>query len=449
MSKQIPRSLRTRLSIWLAGQTFFVLGVVCVVVYVVANVNLERRQDELLEQKREVVRHVVEEQQVYGLRNEALQASLSDMFSDASNFLMTLQVGNRTMDFGYPRALLPEGGRHLKTLSFQLPLENASDGVMLVRLSMDVSSDIALRVALAWTLFACALGGAIAVSACGALLVGRIIRPMDDLGRQAARISPYRIGQRLDGAGQARELQPLIGQFNAVLERLEAAYVQMESFNADVAHELRTPLATMMGNTEYALSGTRDASLLRDTLSSNLEDVQRMAGIVNDMLFLSRADRGAEVRGEPLGSVAEAVSEVVQYHEAEALNADVEVRVTGDACVVADRSLLQRAISNLLSNAIRYADRHSVVEIAIIDGPAPVVQVVNAGRDLLPEHLERMFNRFYRADVSRASQGDHYGLGLSIVAAIARMHRGSTFARSEGGWTTVGLTLGAPLVAEG
>src|SRR3989442_950748 len=136
-------------------------------------------------------------------------------------------------------------------------------------------------------------------------------------GRQATRkLSAQDLQRRLDDSGQPQELRPLIAQFNALLERLAVAYRQMEAFNADVAHELNTPLTTLISSCELALRKPRSEAELREVLASNLEDLRRMAGIVADMLFLSQADRGQGARLAPWASLAALAHEVIDIHEA-------------------------------------------------------------------------------------------------------------------------------------
>jgi two-component system heavy metal sensor histidine kinase CusS len=242
------------------------------------------------------------------------------------------------------------------------------------------------------------------------------------------------------------ELEPWIAQFNALLERLEAAYRQLEGFNADVAHELRTPLATLIGQTEVALSRERSADALHDILASNLEELQRLAALVNDMLFLASADRGAQARRNGSTSLAAIAAQVIEFHEAALTERALSVAVRGDAVVPIDEPLFKRAISNLLGNAIRFADSGSEIAVDIdADEPGQVkVLVQNRGVEIEPAHLPRLFDRFFRAESSRHSEGEpHHGLGLSIVAAIARMHSGRTFARSGDGVTALGFTVSA------
>ena len=235
----------------------------------------------------------------------------------------------------------------------------------------------------------------------------------------------------------------MVAQFNALLVRLNRAYQQLEGFNADVAHELRTPLATLIGETELALSRERTIAELRDVLGSNLEDLHRLAGLINDMLFLSRADRGECARRSPVDSLAKLVTEVIEFHEASMHEAGVSTRVRGDDTGVFDAALIQRALSNLVANATRFAERGSVIEIEIeaVSSGGVRLSVSNFGPVIPAEHLPRLFDRFYRVDRAREHGDNNYGLGLAIVAAIARMHGGTGFVRSAAGTTTVGFSV--------
>ncbi|ENO87885.1 heavy metal sensor signal transduction histidine kinase [Thauera linaloolentis 47Lol = DSM 12138] len=227
-----------------------------------------------------------------------------------------------------------------------------------------------------------------------------------------------------------------------MLARLDGAYRQLEGFNADVAHELRTPLASLIGETELALHRERGITELKEVLGSNLEDLQRLASLVNDMLFLSRADRGERARRSLVRSLAALAAEVVDFHEAALHEAGVGARVQGDAEGEFDSALLRRALSNLLANATRFAQRGTVIDIDIAPDATGSVRlsVSNSGPAIPAEHLPRIFERFYRADRAREHGKDNHGLGLAIVAAIARMHGGTAFAHSRSR-TSVGISL--------
>ena len=205
----------------------------------------------------------------------------------------------------------------------------------------------------------------------------------------------------------------------------------------------RTPLTTLIGASEVALHRPRSVPELQELIGSNLEELQRLAIIVNDMLFLSRADRGAHARRAPVASLAALVGEVIEYHDAPTQDANVRTRVDGDAAGEFDVTLLRRAMSNLLGNATRYANKESTIMVAIepAEGARVRISVSNEGPVIAAQHIPRLFDRFYRAEAARQHDGVNRGLGLAIVAAIARMHGGESFAVSENGRTTVGIEI--------
>ncbi len=435
-----PRSLGRWLSWWLAVQTLIGLGLVCIVVYVATSLNFSARQDEELRHKQEVIRHLVAEI-VTQDDLASLRHKLDDFFFGHTDLRLRLIEGANTLI--YTTHPVAGSAKHLRRIAFDIPSSWARSTALRAEMALDTGSDAELMRRLAWTLLASALAGAALVSASGAWLVRRALAPVHDLALQAAALAPENVGQPLDGSAQAEELQPLVAQFNALLARLESTYQQLEGFNADVAHELRTPLATLIGETELALSRERSVAELREVLGSNLEDLHRLAGLVNDMLFLSKADRGERARRQHVGSLAALAAEVVEFHDASLQEAGVAVRVCGDAGGAFDAALLRRAISNFLANATRFAERGSIIDLDIESEPSDAVRlsVSNAGQTIPAEHLPRLFDRFYRADIAREHGDTNHGLGLSIVAAIARMHDGQTFARSSAGRTTVGITL--------
>ena len=260
-----PRSgsLRRWLSRWLAMLTFLGLGGVCLAVYYATNLNLQTRQEALLQQKMEVIRHLVDENAATG-DSTTLRHKLSDFFYGRPDFSLVLEIDGAKTAFGADIAE-DEDHAHERRIMFSLPAPGTPGDAMHAELVLDITSDLHLRVALAWTLIACAFVGAAAVSGIAALLVRRAMAPWTSWGGR--RLAPDRIGERLDESGQSEEIQPLVRQFNAVLQRLERAYVQIEGFNADVAHEMRTPLATLIGQTELALSGRRSEAVLRDVMA--------------------------------------------------------------------------------------------------------------------------------------------------------------------------------------
>lgn len=433
-------SLRGRLSRWLALQTMLGLGLVCAAVYVVIALTLSQRQDDTLTQKQAAVEHLLTEgrgaHDLAGVRH-----LLKDFLAGHDELSLRLVNGDGQSIFETAARQPPLSDSKRRVFDIRLPPD--AGGSAHAVLVLDRRTDEALLARLAWTLTLAALAGALAVSVGGFMLVRLGLAPLHKLVAQTRQVTATDLERRLDGAGQANELQPLIRQFNELLDRLSVAYKQMEAFNADVAHELNTPLATLISSCELALRKPRNPEELREALGSNLEDLHRLTSIVGDMLFLSSADRGVPARRAWTPSLGMLAVEVLEFHEAALLDTGLRAEVLGDAAVAVDVRLLRRALSNLLGNATRYASAGSAVLIHIERQQAGDVRITvqNEGPTIEAEHLPRLFDRFYRADPSRSHADRNHGLGLSIVAAIARMHGGHAFAESADGVTRVGLVL--------
>ena len=266
--------------------------------------------------------------------------------------------------------------------------------------------------------------------------------PVRRLSRQANSLPPGDSKQRLDTEALPAELQELAVSFNGALARQETAWCQLEGFNANVAHELRTPLTNLIGQTQVALAHGRDVGELQDLLQSNLEELERMGGIVNDMLFLAGAESGQRATELSDVSLYEEASKTVEYLEPVLHDKQLSVEIQGDMRVCIDRRLFHRSLANLIQNAARYAVPTSIITVSLVShGMQVEVSVSNAGEPIDTMHLERLFERFYRADAARARSDAHHGLGLSIVRAVASMHGGRVFAHSENGFNTFGFSL--------
>ena len=435
------RSLRQRLSWWLALQSFAGLGLVCLAVYLVTEFSFRDRQEETLAQKENVIRHLLLDGKEHG-DSEGLAHKLDDFLVGHGD--LSLEVAQADGFVLYVRTRNETAKTVWRQRQFEVPQttgQTPSKGLS-VKLSLDIQTDNQLLHRLAVTLLVAAIGGSIVVSLGGFSLVNLGLAPVRRLASQTCAVSADNLHQRLDSAEQPLELVPLIDQFNALLTRIEKAYSQMEGFNADVAHELCTPLATLIANNELALRRPEQADI-REVLASNLEELHRLTGIVNDMLFLSQADRGVGARRAPVASLASMAADVLDYHEAALAEAGLTAKVVGDAHGAFDVPLLRRALSNLLGNATRYASSGSIVQINLraIDQDRVLVSVTNYGSTIDPEILPQLFDRFFRADPSRSHGQSNHGLGLAIVAAIARMHQGKPVASSENGVTNVGIEI--------
>lgn len=439
------QSLGMRLSRWLALQGLIAALAVSGTVYAVNLWILQSRQHEELALKSAVVRHALAET-AGSSTTEELQHKLKDFLAGHEDMMLSITFSDGTVLFDSQQQATSgdavSTGRFMQ-VSWEDTWPAATGSGVRVVLGLDVSRDKDLLQRLGWILLAASLLGAGIVSVTGFLLVRRGLLPVQALAAQVDAVALGRPGLRLDGAGQPLELRPLVERFNALLVRVERAYAQLEGFNADVAHELRTPLTTLIGSSELALQRERPAAELQDVIAGNLEDLRRLAIIVNDMLFLSQADRGASARRSPVTSLAAELGEIIEYHEAALHDRGLSAVCDGDATGAFDLSLLRRALSNLLSNATRYATPGSTIRVRIeSEGGRSRIWVENKGSPIEQEHLPRLFDRFYRAERSRRQVGaSNHGLGLAIVAAIARMHQGEPFARSADGVTAIGLDV--------
>ena len=436
------RSLRQRLSWWLALQSFVGLGLVCLAVYIVTKFNFRDRQEDTLAQKETVIRHLLADSEKHR-ESEDLAHKLDDFLVGHGDLSLEVSQANGTVL--YARTLNQSSKTVWRQRKFEVAqITDPSSPVLYVQLSLDIQTDNQLLHRLALTLLVVAIGGAIVVSLGGFSLVKLGLAPVRRLASQTRALSTDHLHHRLDGGEQPLELVPLIDQFNALLARIEKAYSQMEGFNADVAHELCTPLATLIANNELALRRPEQADM-REVLASNLEELHRLTGIVNDMLFLSQADRGVGARRVPVSSLVSVALDVLDYHEAALAEAGLTAKVVGDAHGAFDVPLLRRALSNLLGNATRYAKNGSIVQVNFrtVDEDRVLISVTNCGDSIDPEILPHLFDRFFRADPARSQGQSNHGLGLAIVGAIARMHQGKPVAWSETGVTSVGLEIRA------
>jgi two-component system, OmpR family, heavy metal sensor histidine kinase CusS len=312
-------------------------------------------------------------------------------------------------------------------------------------LSMDRRQDATLLAGfIKATVFALPL--LLLVVATGAGLIARTgLGPLRRFIRLAASIGAKSLNQRVSTAGLPRELADLATEFNGMLGRLDEGYRQLQEFSGDLAHEMRTPVATLLGRTQVALSQDRSESELRAVLEGNVEELERLSGLISDMLFIARADHGAMPMQHGRVDLVGEAQRVADYLSLVAEERQLQLQVNGDgATVTGDRLLIQRAITNLLSNAIRHAASGStiVVDVGVHEGRA-LLAVTNEGEVIAPANLERIFDRFYRVDAARSRDEGGSGLGLAIVRSIAAAHRGSVSVRSADGRTTFTLTFPA------
>jgi two-component system OmpR family sensor kinase len=261
----------------------------------------------------------------------------------------------------------------------------------------------------------------------GWLLTSRALQPIVDIGAAANRISGGDLSQRINVADTDSELGQLANLLNATFSRLETAFAQQKQFTADAAHELRTPLAVIISETQTTLARPRNAEEYRETVEACLETAQRMRALTHALLELARFDAGQEqIQKEPFDlaetarqSIADA--ETIAQERGVHLHADLQpTPANGDT----DR--IAQVISNLLANAIHYNKQDGEVFITTrLENGRAVLKVKDTGLGISAEALPHIFKRFYRADPSRTRGAGHSGLGLAISKAIIDAHQGT------------------------
>jgi len=291
-----------------------------------------------------------------------------------------------------------------------------------------------------------AIAASIALTALlGWIAARRGLAPVRELADVAQGISAHRLGERLPPESVPTELADLALAFNDMLARLEGSFQRLSEFSSDLAHELRTPISNLMTQTQVAISKARSADQYREVLYSNLEEYERLARMIADMLFLAKADNGLIVPSSEMVDLAAEARELFGFYDAFAEEQGIRLVVAGAGSVRGDKLMLRRALSNLLSNAIRHTPRDGSVKVLVEQGTGGeiLLSVENPGAAIPPEHLPRLFDRFYRVDPSRHKASEGAGLGLAITRSIVAAHRGTIQASSSEGSTRFAITFPA------
>jgi two-component system, OmpR family, heavy metal sensor histidine kinase CusS len=269
----------------------------------------------------------------------------------------------------------------------------------------------------------------------------RGLRPLGAMTDSLMRVGPTRLHERVPPSDWPRELQPVAIAFDDMLDRLEDSFTRLSQFSADLAHELRTPLANIRGEAEVTLNRQRLPNEYQAVIESSIAECERLSGIIDNLLFLARAEAAeSSVQSTFLDGRA-ALEKIVSYNEAIAEERSLTIRCHGDGEVYADPILFGRAVSNLVDNAVRFTPDGGEITLSLsANSEESKVAVSDNGCGIPAEHLSRIFDRFYRVDASRSSEGT--GLGLALVKSIADLHGGSVSVESEvGAGTTVTLHL--------
>ena len=283
------------------------------------------------------------------------------------------------------------------------------------------------------------LAAALLTAGVGLLVARRGLLPVRAIAQAAGRISAGRLDERIPEHDVPAELDELVSAFNAMLGRLEESFRRLSDFSADLAHELRTPIHTLRMQTEVSLGKPRSVDEYRDLLASSLEEYERLSRIIGDMLFLAKAEHGLVSPGQETIALRGLCRRLVEYYGI--LAEDIGLELRGDeAAIPGDRLMLERAIGNLLVNAIQHTPSGGRIVLAIArEAERAVIIVSNSGPAIPPEALGRIFDRFVRL----GQDGEGSGLGLAIARSIVHAHHGTIAVRT--GERTTEFVIGLPL----
>ena len=263
------------------------------------------------------------------------------------------------------------------------------------------------------------------------------IRPVEEIAQTARRITSSHLGERIAAEGYPYELASLALTFNEMLDGLEDSFERISRFSADIAHDLRTPVNNIRGEAEVALARARTVDEYRDALESSLEEAVRLSDLIGNLLFLARTESPLNSLRLEQVDVCELLEGLREYYEASAADAGVVLTsspVNEPVIAELDRTLIQRAVANLVSNAITHTPAGGTVALTVqVEAANVSLKVIDTGVGIPPDALPRVFDRFFRVDSSRSKASGGTGLGLAIVQGIMLLHGGSVEIASKPG----------------
>ncbi len=453
-------SLAARLTIWYAGSAFALVLFATGVLYWALVANLDRVDDQFLHNEIHLMRTLLREpENVNALKQEVeLESEVYVRLLDGDGRMMVEAPGmGRTVtprDFPQPTEIdeaLNRGvdfhspdDRIFRILAARVAAAGSSTAYI-VQVAVDRTHEVETLAGYRTYLWFTLCFALVMSSLGGYQIARRGIRPVEEITEMARRIRSTTLDKRLASAGLPTELAALADTFNEMLDRLEESFGRLSQFSDDIAHELRTPVNNLRGEAEVALSKPRTVEEYRDSLGSCLEECMRLTRMIDGLLLLARSeDPQTQVIRDRI-DVGRELATLREYYEIPAAEAgiDFEVQSPDEMIVYVNRSLFQRAIGNLVENALAHTERGGAVAVAAARQNGNLrVEISDTGCGIDQQHVPRVFDRFYRVDRARSTNSGGVGLGLAIVKTIAALHGGNVELTSElGRGTKVVLTF--------
>lgn len=318
---------------------------------------------------------------------------------------------------------------------FAHQMSAAPKAILQAIVAIDITETSRLVASLRNALIAIGLAGAAMIAALTWIATARALAPLKRVAQEAEQMTAEALRQPLSVENAPIEVRGLVASINQMLSRLQKSFTSLEQFSADIAHELRTPVNALLTQTQVTLSRERSIEEYRETLHLSLEELNRLQRMVADMLFIARADRSVNTTAFELTDITTTATDVVEYVELIASENDQTIEIKGALTAPGDPLMLRRAMTNLLTNAVRYAPRNVTIVLTLSTEPGfAIIRVTNPYTESLSQaDVERLFDRFSRLSPDESAQPAGLGLGLSIVQSIMRVHGGSATAGLEAG----------------
>lgn len=359
-----------------------------------------------------------------------------------SNILLPDSNLNITHSHIYKKNYRWYSNNHTNYLLIQAPIKFANNQFGAVQIVLDITYQHTIVSDKKYLIIAL-VTSAISSLLLGFLIAHRGMKSLYALTNTVKKITATSLHQRIDPKTLPKELNPLGEAFNQMLNRIESSFVRLKQFSSDLAHELRIPINNLIGETEITLSRNHSIPEYQQVLASNLEEYQRISHLIENILFLSRAENPQLEIPKILLKVQDEIAVVCEYYQAMAEEQSISITYTGKAELRGNSIMFRRMISNLLSNSLKYTDKNGYIRIVISSHYNYIkITLSDNGIGIPQEHLPKIFDRFYRVDSARSQQSGGSGLGLAIVKSIVDLHQGEisiTSQPDEG--TTVSLSF--------
>ncbi len=326
-----------------------------------------------------------------------------------------------------------KNGRPFLLMASQAGPGSAGTEEKYIQIALDMSHEDAIIHGYRRKMLIILIAGVFLSAIIGFLVAREGLRPLKDIERSVQTIGADRLHERVASKNWPQEVMTLAVSFDAMLERLEDSFIALSRFSADLAHELRTPINNLRGEAEVALYKTRDASEYRQVIESSLEEYGRLSRMIENLLFLARAERRDAVVTYSDINARREIEALIEFYDAVSQEKHINVTCNGDAVLKADPVLFRQALNNVLSNAFQYTPEYGAIEIEIAqrDDRSVHIRISDTGIGIEPENISKIFNRFFRTERAKNYYPEGTGLGFSIVKSIMDLHGGSVSIESE------------------